>query len=119
MQRPHTLCFLARTALVVSAVSQPGIAQSQNVGYVWSGVSMSFQSAGREQVSSGASITFEQKGNEQVSAGVDLSFQNSSDAVGRGVSIAFGSSVPPSGQITASYGKPGTSQPLLAASLNR
>jgi hypothetical protein len=87
----------------------PGLAQSQNTGFVHSGVTVSFENTSDYAVGAGVTVSFENTGNYAVGAGVSISFQNASDSAGRGVSVAFGS-VPPATQITAAYGQPGTSR---------
>jgi len=87
------------SALFLASVIAP-YAQSQNTGYVGSGVSISFQNSGRYEIGRGVSI----------------SFQNAADAAGRGVSVAFGSSVPPAGQMTAHWGVPGGSSRNVSGS---
>ncbi len=69
-----------------------GYAQSSNTGYAGRAVTISFASSGEYAIDRGVSI----------------GFVRSSDVAGKGVSVAFGSSVPSATQITAAYGQAGT-----------
>ena len=109
--RTH-LFFHGIRSVVLFALVGAGLLQSQspNVATADAKVSIGFQNSGGASVGTAVSISFQSSGGATVGRGVSIAFQNASSNVGRGVSIALGSYVPPATQITGAYGQSGTTR---------